>query len=154
LALDAFNQMVFGIQYKLESRPGTQELRKDLLTNARTGLRKLLQEAERQGSPDSTLVWAHLGMGDVELLLGNTPAAAREFQAGHELATRLAEADPNNAQAQRDLSASLRKLGEVSRKLGQTKQALEFYHKSLEIERNLAEAEPNNALAQMSLVAS
>jgi serine/threonine protein kinase len=46
LALDAFNDMVFGIQNKLENRPGTHELRKDLLENARKGLRMLVQEAE------------------------------------------------------------------------------------------------------------
>src|SRR5207245_2718990 len=31
LALDAFNDLVFGIQNKLKVRPGTQDLRKDLL---------------------------------------------------------------------------------------------------------------------------
>src|SRR5262249_54056032 len=66
LALDAFGDMVHGIQKKLETSPGTLALRKDLLEKARAGLRKLIDEAERHGEPDSTLVWAHLRMGDVE----------------------------------------------------------------------------------------
>ena len=60
LALDAFNQMVFAIQNKLQAQPGTLSLRKELLDNARVGLRKLLADAERHGTPDSTLVWAHV----------------------------------------------------------------------------------------------
>jgi hypothetical protein len=125
LALDAFNLMVFDVQHKLENRPGTRELRQDLLRNARQGLRQLLREAQRQGNPDSTLVWAHFAMGDVELLLGNTQTARKQYEEAHELARRLAEADPQNAQAQRALSVSFTKLGEVRRQLGKTSQAVE-----------------------------
>jgi hypothetical protein len=117
--------MVFDVQHKLKNRPGTLELRQDLLRNARQGLRQLLREAERQGDPDSTLVWAHFGMGDVELLLGNTQTAHKQYQEAHELARRLAEADPKNAQAQRDLSVSFNKLSDVTRQLGKTRDALE-----------------------------
>src|SRR5205823_14043681 len=99
MTLDAFNDMVVGIQNKLQVRPGTQELRKELLGKAREGLRKLLAEAERQGNPDSTLVAAHVRLGDVELLLGDTQAAKAGYEEGHELARRLAEADPKSAQA-------------------------------------------------------
>jgi Flp pilus assembly protein TadD len=115
LALDAFNQMVFDVGHKLENRPGTRELGQDLLRNARQGLRQLLREAQRQRTPDSTLVWAHLGMGDVERVLGNRQAAHKEYEEAHELARRLAEADRQNAKAQRDLSVSLNKLGDVTR---------------------------------------
>jgi hypothetical protein len=124
LALDAFNLMVFDVQHKLGNRPGTLELRQDLLRNARQGLRKLLREAERQGAPDSILVLAHFGMGDVELLLGNTQTAGKQYEEAHELARRLAEADPQNAQAQRDLSISVNKLGDVTRQLGKTREPL------------------------------
>jgi hypothetical protein len=124
LALKAFRLMVFDVQHKLENRPGTLELRQDLLRNARQGLRLLLREADRQGDPDCTLVWAHFGMGDVELLLGNTQTAGKQYEEAHELARRLLEADPQNAQAQRDLSVSLNKLGDVTRQLGKTRDAL------------------------------
>jgi Flp pilus assembly protein TadD len=63
-------------------------------------------------------------MGDVELLLGNTQTAGKQYEEAHELARRLAEADPQNAQAQRDLSVSLNKLGDVTRQLGKTREAL------------------------------
>ncbi len=151
LALDAFNQMVFGIQNKLENHPGTQDLRKDILENARNGLKKLLKETEKQGNPDQTLVWTYFRMGDVEQVLGHTLAAQEEYQTGHDLALKLAEADPSNARAQRDLSVSYNKLGDMTLRLGQTKAALNFYEKSLAVRRRLAEADPKNAQAQRDL---
>jgi tetratricopeptide (TPR) repeat protein len=154
LALDAFHQMVGSIQNKLETRAATQDLRKDLLENARRGLRTLLREAERQDQPDSTLVVSHLRMGDVELILGNTRTARKEYETGHQLARRLAEADPNNAEAQRDLSISFDKLGNVTLQQGESKEALVFYQKGLEICQRLAQADPKNALAQRDLSVS
>jgi serine/threonine protein kinase len=154
LALDAFNRMVFGIQTRLETRPGTQELRKELLENARQGLRALLREAEGQGDPDSTLVWSHLRTGDVELVLGNTQAARQHYEAGHELAGELAQADANKALAQRDLSACFERLGNVTLQLGKTKEALHFYQKCSQILQRRAEADPKNAQAQRDLSVS
>jgi tetratricopeptide (TPR) repeat protein len=154
LALDAFNDMVRGIQNKLETRPGTLELRKELLGKAREGLRKLIAEAERQGDPDSTLVWAHLRMGDVELLAGNTKAAQAEYESGHELAKRLALDDPKSALAQRDLSVSYNKLGDVTLRLGKTDDALGWYNKGLEIFQKLAHDDPSNTQVQRDLSVS
>jgi tetratricopeptide (TPR) repeat protein len=151
LALDAFNQMVFGIQTRLENRPGTHQLRKELLENARQGLRALLREAEKQGNPDRTLLWSHLRMGDVELVLGNTQAAQKQYESAHELAQRLAQTDLNNAEGQRDLSVSFERLGDVMLRLGQTRQALDFYKKRLEVGQRLAQADANNTEAQRDL---
>ena len=154
LALDAFNQMVFGIQNKLKNRPGTQDLRKELLEQARIGLAKILDEARKQGTPDNTLVWSHFGMGDLERQLGNTLAAQREYRAGYELAKRLADADPTNVGAQRDLGVSFDSLGDIALPLGQTKDALDFYQKSLVVRQRLADADPKNAVAQRNLSVS
>ena len=80
--------MVQGIQTKLEARPGTEDLRKDLLENARKGLQELLQEAQRQGNPDQTLVWTYFRMGDVDQVLGNTLAAKKEYASGSDIAVQ------------------------------------------------------------------
>ena len=154
LALDAFNQMVFGIQNKLKNRPGTQDLRKELLEQARIGLAKILDEARKQGTPDNTLVWSHFGMGDLERQLGNTLAAQREYRAGYELAKRLADSDPTNVGAQRDLGVSFDSLGDIALPLGQTKDALDFYQKGLVVRQRLADADPKNAVAQRNLSVS
>jgi tetratricopeptide (TPR) repeat protein len=64
---------------------------------------------------------------------------------------RLAEADPKNAEAQRDLSISYKKLGDMTLELGQAQIALEYYRKGFAINQKFAEAEPKNALAQRDL---
>ena len=148
---DAYGDFVFDIQNVLENRPGTQDLRRALLEKARAGLKKILDEARKQGTPDSTLVWSHFRMGDIEQQLGNTLAAQKEYQAGHEMAVRFADADPKNAVAQRDLGVGFDKLGDVMLLLGQTKEALDFYQKALVICQRLADADPKNAQAQRDL---
>ncbi len=126
---DAYADFVFGIQTKLDNRPGTQELKRQLLETARTGLKKILDDSRKQGNPDSVLVVAHIRMGDLELSLSNTTAAQKEYQTGHELAKTSADADPKDAQAQRDLSVSSEKLGDVTKQPGQTKDAFALYQK-------------------------
>ena len=148
---EAYGEFVFDIQNLLENRPGTQDLRRALLEQARTGLKKILDEARKQGSPDHTLVVSHFRMGDIEQQLGNTLAAKKEYQAGHEMAVRFADADPKNAVAQRDLGVGFDKLGDVMLLLGQTKEALDFYQKALVICQRLADADPKNAQAQRDL---
>ena len=148
---DAYGDFVFDIQNMLVNRPGTQDLRRALLEKARTGLKKILDEARKQGSPDQTLAWSHFRMGDVEQQLGNTLAAQKEYQAGYELAKQLADVDPKNADAQRDLSVIFNRLGDVTRRLGQTKDALDFYQKGLVVSQRLADADPKNADAQTDL---
>jgi serine/threonine protein kinase len=140
-ALDAFNEMVFGVQTRLATRTGTQELRKDLLERAREGLRRLLREARQQGrNPDVTLLYVHLRLGDVERVTGNTQNALKEYQAGHELARRLAEQDENDEVAQRDLGISYGKLADVMLQLGQTEKAETYCHEALRIRLKLAQS--------------
>ena len=154
LALDALNDMVSGIQRKLANRPGTLALRKDLLENARKGLQKLLQEAERQGNPDHTLVWSYFQMGDVERILGNTSAAKKQYASGYELASKLAVADPGNAQARRDLGVSYSRLGDVTLQLGQTQESLDFYRRALAVDERRAATDPKDDQVQRDLAFS
>ncbi len=70
------------------------------------------------------------------------------------IAQRLAEADPQNAQAQRDLSLSLNKLGDLELREGDAAKARGHFEESLEINRILAAADPRNAQAQRDLSVS
>jgi tetratricopeptide (TPR) repeat protein len=150
-ALDAFNDMVFAIQNKLRVRPETQDLRRELLHNARAGLQRILDEAREQGSPDSTLVWSHFRMGDLEENLGSLRAAQREYQAACDMAQRLIDANPANAVARRDLSVGLNNLGDIAVKLGKTNDALGYFEQALQIRHDLAAGDPNGELAQRDL---
>jgi serine/threonine protein kinase/Flp pilus assembly protein TadD/predicted negative regulator of RcsB-dependent stress response len=151
LAMDAYGDFVFGIQNQLVNRPGTQDLRRSLLENARKGLAKILDDARKQGSPDSTLVWSHIRMGDVELELGNTLAAKSEYEQAHETAKRYVLANPGDNRPHRAIGFSFARLGDVTLRLGQTKDALNYYEQSLATRRRLADADPNNAEHQREL---
>ncbi|MFO0881703.1 MAG: tetratricopeptide repeat protein [Gemmataceae bacterium] len=151
LALEAFHDMVFDIQNQLENRPGTLALRKRLLGKARAGLDRLLVEAVRQGNPDRTLIYAHVRMGDVELLLGNTEPAHQQFQTSHDLAAKLLETDPDDRDLQRDLGLIFERLGSVTLQLGQTQKALDHFQKARAITQRLVSTDPTDVEAQRDL---
>ncbi len=83
--------------------------------------------------------------------LGDTQSALEFYQQGLEIDERLATADPNNAQMQRDLSISYYNLGVVQMQLGELQSALELHEQGLGIRERLAVADPTNALAQRDL---
>ncbi|MBY0360684.1 MAG: hypothetical protein K2X45_02155, partial [Phreatobacter sp.] len=67
---------------------------------------------------------------------------------------RLAEADPGNAQFQRDLSISWNKIGDLAVAAGDGKAAREAFEKGLAVRQRLAEADPGNAQFQRDLILS
>ena len=154
LALDALNDMVQGIQTKLEARGGTEDLRKDLLENARKRVQELLHEAERQGNPDQTLVWSYFRMGDVDQIIGDTLAAKKEYTSGSDLAVQLAAADPDSSSALSDVGISYINLGMISQQLGQTPEALDYYQKALAVRQRRVALDPKDAKAQRGLSVS
>ena len=67
---------------------------------------------------------------------------------------RLAKAEPDRADYQRDLSVSYNKMGDLYGALGQGEQAREAYARSLAIAERLAAAEPDRADYQRDLSVS
>jgi tetratricopeptide (TPR) repeat protein len=90
----------------------------------------------------------------VHLQLGATNKALQAYQKELELCEALAQADPNNADAKRDLAFSHQRLGDVHLRRGATDEALQSYQKSLELREALAQADPNNADAKSNLAFS
>ncbi|WP_395794447.1 DUF4062 domain-containing protein, partial [Aquimonas sp.] len=81
--------------------------------------------------------------GDAEQALGH-------YQRSVEIAERLAAANPDSAQAARDVSVSLERLGDFLSSRGQAgdaEQALGYYQRSLEVRERLAAANPDSAQA-------
>ena len=71
---------------------------------------------------------------------------AREFyEKALEVAERLSESAPENADYARDLSVSYERMGDLFRALGNGVQAREFYEKALEVRERLSESAPENA---------
>jgi serine/threonine-protein kinase len=120
LALQTIRRVVEQIHERLKDRPGLAELRKELLRTALDGLRKVARRADTAQSIDHQTFRAHLEMGDIFLEYGGLAEAHRQYRQAHEVARQMAAADPQSAQAQRDLSISYGSLGDVSRQLGKT----------------------------------
>ncbi len=90
---------------------------------------------------------AHLSLGLTQL------AVSRWTQVNRVLEHR-AQAEPNRAHLQRELSVSYNKLGDISRALGQNESAQTYFLKDLAIAERLAEAESHNADLQRDLSVS
>ena len=108
-----------------------------------------LNPGNAQGQRD---VWFSLmSIGDVELgYSGNGKmqlAAYADYGESLVIAQKLAEQDPHNAQAQRDVSASLERIGDVRLRLNQGEGAILIYQESLDIRRKLVAQDPNNTQA-------
>ncbi|MGH4008451.1 MAG: CHAT domain-containing protein [Pseudonocardiaceae bacterium] len=86
--------------------------------------------------------------------LGFTSQAVVRYRRLLDAFTQRAQAEPDRADYQRDLSISYNKLGDLYRALGQGEQALKLYQQSLNIRDRLAQAEPDRADYQRDLSVS
>jgi tetratricopeptide (TPR) repeat protein len=83
--------------------------------------------------------------------LPHTDEAKVWFERDLKISEKLALADANDAQAQRDLSISLNKQGDVAVQMGQLSEAKVWFERSLKISEKLALADANDAQAQRDL---
>jgi len=84
--------------------------------------------------------------------LGQGEAARDFFEKDLAISERLARAEPERADYQRDLSVSYERLGDLLRKEGNVGAAGEYFRQSLAIRERLADAEPERADLQRGLV--
>ncbi|MEW9532825.1 CHAT domain-containing protein [Microbispora sp. NPDC049125] len=100
----------------------------------------------------------YLHLSDLELtaliLTGNVTAAGACAERYTSAASERLQADPDNAQAQRDLSISLNNVGNVAVAAGDLPAARQAYQTSHDIAARLAQADPGNAQAQRDLSVS
>jgi tetratricopeptide (TPR) repeat protein len=98
------------------------------------------------------------GIADAEaqahLALGQSERTFARYRQLLERQQRLAKAEPDRADYQRDLSVSYNKMGDLYVALGQGEAARQAYQGSLEIAERLAKAEPDRADYQLDLVIS
>ena len=90
-------------------------------------------------------------LGDVAAAAGDLAAARAAYQAGLDIAARLAAADPANTEWQRDLSISHNKLGDLAVDAGDLAAARAAYQAGLDIAARLAAADPVNTGWQRDL---
>ena len=98
--------------------------------------------------------WARLGLGDIAKARGSLGQALAAYRAVAEEAERLAKADPDNTEWQRDLSVSHNRIGNVFVAQGKLADALAAFQASLSIRERLAEADADNTQWQRDLCVS
>jgi tetratricopeptide (TPR) repeat protein len=93
-------------------------------------------------------------MGDLYRALGQGDQAQQAYRNSHAILERLAQAEPDRADYQRDLSVSYSKLGQFGREQGDADQSREYFLKDLAIAERLARLEPDRADYQVDLAIS
>ena len=86
--------------------------------------------------------------------LGQGNEARDFFLKALDIAQRLAQAEPQRADYQRDLSISYERLGDLMTALGKGEDARDYFLKALDIHKRLAQAEPQRADYQRDLIVS
>ncbi|WP_282606361.1 hypothetical protein [Pelagibius sp. Alg239-R121] len=120
------------------------------LAEAERAFRQYLEFQEQDGDEREISV-SHNRIGDVQVAQGDLSGALKSYQAGLEIADRLASQDPGNAGWQRDLSVSHERIGDVWIKLGKEQTALVSYSQSYDIAKKLAEKHPEHPEFQSDL---
>jgi tetratricopeptide (TPR) repeat protein len=147
LALDAFSSLIGGIQDQLGTQPGTLELRRSLLETAREGLRKVARSGDPRAdaAADQGTVVAWKKLGDVDLALGRTADADKEFTRAAAIAERLAKVDPRSVPIRRELASAYDRLGDQLVRTYDPKNSSESYQKAHAIRLALARERPGDA---------
>src|SRR4029077_3029100 len=80
--------------------------------------------------------------------------AERHYRDGLAITQQLADSDPTNTEAQRDLSVAYNKIGDLLARRGESEQAERHYRDGLAIAQQLADSDPTNTEAQRDLSVS
>ncbi|HRI55405.1 MAG TPA: hypothetical protein PLW65_34970, partial [Pseudomonadota bacterium] len=123
LAIGVANTLVFNIDRRLQTVPGTSELRKEVLQDAAGLLDKLRPDSKDDPGLLQTRLAGHMQRGDLALTHDNVEIARQEYEQALQLSEKLAQANPHDAEAQRDLSITLIGLGEVAVQRGELAEA-------------------------------
>ncbi|HRJ11229.1 MAG TPA: hypothetical protein PLP58_21790, partial [Prosthecobacter sp.] len=119
-----------------------------------------MQEAVRHwqhGEQDTALGHIAGVVGGIEATLGRLDVALHFLSIYHETAERLLRANPESAQAARDVSVSLNKLADFLARRGlpgDAEAALGHYQRSLEVLERLLRANPESAQAARDVMVS
>jgi tetratricopeptide (TPR) repeat protein/tRNA A-37 threonylcarbamoyl transferase component Bud32 len=153
LALRTVRDVVGDVKAQLRGWPGQKELRKALLARTLAGLREVARAADTGAAIDHETIWVHFELGDIflEIEEGGSAEAKKEYEKAHELARLAWQVNPEDAQAQRDLSVSHNKLGDLYLRRGDSRAALDSYRSCHAILERLAGADPSDARAQHDL---
>ncbi len=137
LALETLSSLVFNVNQKLGTRPGTLKLKREILQTAQTGLERIAQSSEADGVTNRGAVVAYAQLGDLLFALGHTPDAQRAYEKSRDLAKNLVEASPGSIQPLRDLALAFDNVGNLLRYNNENEGTEANYRKAIAIREQL-----------------
>jgi tRNA A-37 threonylcarbamoyl transferase component Bud32/tetratricopeptide (TPR) repeat protein len=133
LALRTVQSLVFEVQNQLESQPGMESLREDLLEVAVKGLKEISNDKDRGPAADIATVVAQNQLGEIYVELGRHDEARDIFEQAAVGARRLISSEFQNVAAKQALSWSLINLANRNFSSGETALAATRYLEALEL---------------------
>lgn len=176
LALTTLTSVIGDIELGLRNLSGGAEIRRRLLNTSLAGLDDIATQYVDQASVDRQTMMAFVGIGDILRELGDEEVVAAQsdaqsgdtssqqasavklaetfYRRAHEIAVKLAAADPQSGLAQSDVAMLREKLGDLQLQLGDTAAALQSHQDSLAIREKLAANASKNIQDQDNLAVS
>ncbi len=138
VALTTLQTLIDKVQKQLDDAPGNQQLKKELLQTAMTGLNQVAQRAEKSGATGATMAAAHMKLGLIYKQLGQTEEAWKQFMRCHEITQARLQAKPDHDARKSNVAATLTVLAEMSQDLHRDMNAaLDYYKQALEMREEL-----------------
>jgi serine/threonine protein kinase/tetratricopeptide (TPR) repeat protein len=136
LALKTLGLLINKVESQLGKQPGAQQLRRELLETAMSGLKQVTGAAA--GKMRRTTGDAYFKMGGIARELGNTADASKYWQRYYEMARSALKDNPENERLKLEMAWACRFLGEISVERGDLKKALAYYRSALALRKELA----------------
>ena len=124
------------------------------LINLDALLDRTLAASDRSPQSLFMVALASARIGDMSIVVGRLGSAMHAYGRKQEALASRANADPGNAEWQRDLSVSLERIGDVHVAQGRLDKALEAFEAGRKIREQLSAADPGNAGWQRDLFVS
>lgn len=160
LAMKSLRTVTLNIQRDLQHVPAAQKVRLKLLETALDGLNQVSTGVAQQSEIDLGLVIAHRDLGDLFFEVGNVgdqlglQSARREFDLAYQVATKLAQHEPENIEAQRQLALCMHRIASIKEVEGSLADAEAIYAKAHDQLQRLVQRDLNNESVIRSVAVS
>jgi serine/threonine-protein kinase len=139
---------------KTQDRQDLRELRKELLEDALRFYQKFIEQRGDHPQQRAELADAYQKVADITTEIGSTTDALRHAQQALLLREALAQAEPEDAQAQQHLAETLLIVGSLQRETGEFASALESFQRVRDLYQKLVGAHPENLQSRRQLALS
>lgn len=153
LALETLNQLVFTVDKKIQSRPGTLDARKAILKMALDGLRQVtgVTGDEQAAIVDHSTVVAHSRIGMIEMTLGDHESSREHFEIARQLGGRLLSRGDDPIRSREALAEALTGLGDLSLAAFDFAPAETSFRKAVELIEDNFDANQDDVAAHVEL---